>query len=82
MFVSVAEQYVEIVVDDGIAEVVDAGDWEQIVDEFVAAVRDGRVGRGMVIAINRCTDLMAEHFPPGENEKNLLPDHLIQIAPG
>ena len=33
-------------------------------------------------AIDQCTELMAQHFPPGNNEQNLLPDHLIQIAPG
>ena len=79
---SVAEHYVEILVDDGIAELVDAGVWEQIAEESAAAVREGRLGAGMVIAISRCTELMAQHFPPGADQKNLLPDHLIQLAPG
>jgi putative membrane protein len=82
LFVSVAEQHVEILVDDGISELVERGVWEQIVDESIAAVREGRVGEGMVIAIDRCTELMARYFPPVEGEENRLPDHLIQIAPG
>ena len=81
-FVSVAENYVEILADDGVAQVVDENQWRQIVDEYVKAVRNGQVGEGMAIAIDHCTELMATHFPPGENEQNLLPDHLIQIAPG
>lgn len=81
-FVSVAEHYVEILADDGVAQVVDEGQWRQIVDEYLEAVRKGRVGEGMVLAIDDCTELMANHFPPGEVEHNLLPDHLIQIAPG
>jgi putative membrane protein len=82
LFVSVAEQYVDILVDEGIGELVDKDVWKQIVDESLAAVREGRVGEGMVIAIDRCTDLMARYFPPVEGKENLLPDHLIQIAPG
>ena len=81
-FVSVAEDYVEIVADDGVTQVVDEALWQQIVDKYVSAVRDGRVGEGMVGAIDQCTELMAKHFPPGEDEHKLLPDHLIQIAPG
>ena len=81
-FVSVAERFVEILADDGVAEVVHEDRWRQIVDDYLQAVREGRVGEGMVSAIDRCTDLMAKHFPPGEHETNLLPDHLIQIAPG
>jgi putative membrane protein len=81
-FVSVAEHYVEILADDGVAQAVDEGLWRQIVGDYLDAVRIGRVGEGMVKAIDDCTELMAKHFPPGEDEKNLLPDHLIQIAPG
>ena len=81
-FVSVAEHYVEILADDGVAQVVDEIQWRQIVDEYLKAVRSGRVGEGMAIAIDQCTELMAKHFPPGEEEHNLLPDHLIQIVPG
>jgi putative membrane protein len=80
-FVSVAEDYVEILPDEGVAEVVDEGVWRRIVDEYVDAVREGLVGAGMVRAIDDCTELMAKHFPPAEDKKNLLPDHLIQIAP-
>lgn len=81
-FVSVAERYVEIVADDGVTQVVNEDLWAQIVDKYVLAVREGRVGEGMIEAIDQCTELMAQHFPPGNNEQNLLPDHLIQIAPG
>jgi putative membrane protein len=81
-FVSAAENYVEILPDEGVAQVVDEGLWRQIVDECLAKVREGHVGEGMATAIDRCTELMAKHFPPGDDEKNLLPDHLIQIAPG
>ena len=55
---------------------------DPILDEYLATVRQGHVGEAMATAIDRCTELMAKHFPPGDHERNLLPDHLIQIAPG
>ncbi len=81
-FVSAAESYAEILADEGVARLVDERVWRQIVDEYLATVRRGHVGEGMVTAIDRCTELMAKHFPPGEEEPNRLPDHLIEIAPG
>lgn len=80
-FVSVAESYAAILADEGVSQVVDESQWQQIVDDCLAMVRRGHVGEGMAMAIDRCTELMARHFPPGEYEENLLPDHLIQIAP-
>jgi putative membrane protein len=81
-FVSAGENYVEILPDEGVAQAVDESLWGPILDEYLATVRKGHVGEAMATAIDRCTELMAKHFPPGDNEKNLLPDHLIQIAPG
>lgn len=82
LFVSVAEQYVEIIADDGVQQIVSEELWQRIADDYLSKVRSGRVAEGMVLAIEQCMELMATHFPPGEHEKNLLPDHLIQIAPG
>jgi putative membrane protein len=81
-FVSAAEHYVEILADEAVAQGVDEELLREIVEAYVADVREGHVAEGMVAAIDHCTELMAAHFPPGEDETNLLPDHLIQISPG
>jgi putative membrane protein len=84
LFVSAGERYVEILADQGIASVVDDAQWQGIVDGFVDNVRAGRIGEGFVQAIEQCSTLMAEHFPPEPDQISLLPDHLIEIdsAPG
>jgi len=43
IFVSVAEHYVEIIVDSAIAETVDNTRWAQAVDEFVTKVKSGHI---------------------------------------
>lgn len=80
-FVSVAERYVEILADQGVAERVDDGQWQVVVDEFVAAARSGDAAAGMTTAVERCAALMAEPFPPEPQSINRLPDHLMEIDP-
>lgn len=78
-FVSLAERYVEIVADKGIHEKLGEARWKNIIDEFVAEVRRGRVVDGFVEAIGACGAAMAEHYPPDPADINELSDGLIEI---
>jgi len=80
IFVSVAEHYVEIIADEGIAERVDAAVWQRTVDDFVTQVRAGRISEGFESAVDRCRDVLWEHFPDEDGGRpNELPDHLIEL---
>jgi putative membrane protein len=79
LFVSEAERYVEIIADRGINEKVSAGTWERIVAEFTAKVRAGRAGDGFVAAVEASGALMAQHFPRRADDRNELPDVLIEL---
>jgi len=75
IFVSLAEHYVRIVADDGIAAKVGAAGWQSTVDALIGHVRDGRITEGFVAAIERCAAVLAEHAPP-DGSPNALPDRL------
>jgi putative membrane protein len=75
IFVSLAEHYVRIVADDGIAAKVGASEWQSTVDALISHVRDGRITEGFVAAIERCGAVLAEHAPP-DGSPNALPDRL------
>lgn len=79
IFVSLAERYVEIIADQGIAEKIDQGVWQEIVDDFIVDVRRGQIAEGYKRAVDRCGALLKEHFPGGSNAANELPDHLIEL---
>ncbi len=79
VFVSVAEHYVEIIVDSGIAEVVDNSLWETTVEEFVAHVRKGEISAGFESTIERCRVVLWEHFPALDGRPDELPNHLIEV---
>jgi len=79
IFVSVAEHYVEIIVDRAVADAVDNSLWEQTVDEFVQHVRNGEIAKGFSITVEQCRDVLCEHFPAPHGRPDELPNHLIEI---
>jgi len=79
VFVSVAEHYVEILADAGIHERSSKGEWDDVVTYFIADVRAGRIEQGFLSAIAACGDKLAQHFPRRENDKNELPNRLIEL---
>ncbi len=79
LFVSVAEHYVELIADKGINDAVAEGAWDEIVSDFVGSVRIGRIAEGFDHAIARIGALLKTHAPAGDENRNELPDHLIEI---
>ena len=79
VFVSLAEHYVEIIVDEGIAAVVDDEVWTETVSEFVAHVRRGDVARGFERTLEHCREVLWTHFPHEGGKPDELPDHLVEL---
>jgi putative membrane protein len=79
LFVSAAERYVEILADQGIHQRVEQGTWDGIVADFVRHVRQGQVTEGFLAAIASCGEILAVHCPRQADDRDELPDRLIQI---
>ena len=79
LFVSITEHYVEIIADKGINDVVPEGVWDQAVAEFIHQVKAGDMTLGFLNTIKTCGDVLAEYFPGSAENRNELPDHLIEI---
>lgn len=79
IFVSVAEHYVEIIVDKGVAEVVDDRHWQAVVEDFIAHVKRGEIAAGFDSAIDQCRQVLWEHFPAEHGRPDELPNHLIEV---
>ena len=79
LFVSVAERYVEVIADRGINDKVKADAWKEIVAEFVKRVKRGEIAEGFLVAIAACGQPLAAHFPRPEDDRNELPNRLIEI---
>jgi putative membrane protein len=79
IFVSEAERYVEILVDQGIASQIDNAVWDDIIATFTKQVKQGQTLQGFLTCIEACgTHLKAK--VPATGQKNELPNHLVILS--
>jgi uncharacterized membrane protein len=74
VYLLLADRRVEIVADRGINARVGAAAWDAICGEMQSAFAAGRFEAGAILGIEAISDLLAAHFPPGEENPNELPD--------
>lgn len=76
---SLMERRVQVLADKAINERVPPGTWDNLVQEMLQGINDGRPTEAFCRAIERCGDLLAQHFPvrPDDNPDELA-DDLIQ----
>jgi putative membrane protein len=67
IYVSLAERYARIVVDDGAAKAIRQSEWKAIVDKLTREMGTGAPTDALTEAAARCGDLLAEHFPADES---------------
>ncbi|PSS57026.1 TPM domain-containing protein [Pseudomonas sp. BBP2017] len=79
IFVSEAERYVEILVDEGISRHLDNQVWDGIVQRFTEQVRQGQTLQGFITCIEACGELLSQHVPL-THERNELPNRLVVLA--
>lgn len=79
IYLSMAEHRAEIVADEAIASKVAPEVWGEAMAAMLAYLREGRLAEGMVAAIDKVGEVLAEHFPLGEGDSNELPDRLIEV---
>ena len=78
IFVSEAERYVEILVDEGISKRLDDSNWDAIVQAFTQQVKQGQTLGGFIACIEACGDLLKVHVPVTQT-RNELPNRLVVL---
>ncbi|MBC8982666.1 hypothetical protein PS683_00363 [Pseudomonas fluorescens] len=78
IFVSEAERYVEILVDDGISRHLDDSSWDAIVMAFTQQVKQGQTLAGFISCIEACGELLKVHVPVTQ-PRNELPNRLVVL---
>jgi len=79
VYLLLADRRVEIVADRGIDARVGSAAWDVICREMQAAFAAGRFEAGALLGIQAISDLLAEHFPPGDHNPNELPDRPVVL---
>jgi putative membrane protein len=79
LYLSLDERLAEIVADAAVHAKVPPERWGDAMVALVDEVRAGRPAQGMAAAVGHIGAIVAEHFPKTEEDKNELPDRLIEL---
>ncbi|WP_305095468.1 TPM domain-containing protein [Croceibacterium aestuarii] len=79
IYLSMREHRAEIVADEAITSKVEPEVWGDAMAALLAELKQGRVGAGMVAAIGKVGEILAAHLPRAEDDRNELPDRLIEL---
>src|SRR5690348_8848016 len=79
IYLSLAERRAEIIADEAILKVTDDHTWGEAMTELLTNVRAGRIGDGIVAAVERVGAVLSEHFPRSAQDSNEIPDKLIEL---
>lgn len=79
LFLSISDRKAIVLADEGIARKLPTSTWDQVCNLMIQAAKSERLGDGIVAAIQKCGDILAEHFPAqsGSVPKNELQNKLI-----
>ena len=79
IFVSLYEQYIEIIADSAISAKIDNALWQSTIDAFVEKVKNEAFEEGYLQAITEVGALLVHHFPIEKEDKNELSNGLIEV---
>lgn len=77
IFVSYLERQVRIIADSGIARKIPQDLWNIIADDLASGIKNGKTKEGFIAAVEKCGELLEEHFPCGKENPNELADGLV-----
>ncbi len=79
IYLSMREHRAEIVADEAIASKVSAEVWGAAMADMLKDIRKGQVADGLAAGVADVGAVLAEHFPRAEDDRNELPDRLIEV---
>ena len=78
ILISLFEHRVQVLADSGINEKVPEQTWEEIVDTIIAGLKSGDACTATCRAIERCGELLQEHFPRKHDDTDELPNLIVE----
>jgi putative membrane protein len=77
ILISLLEHRVEVLADKGINEKVSSGTWDEIVRIVTAGLKSGNACDAFCKAIDRCGEILAQHFPRAADDRDELANKLL-----
>ncbi|MGH7827777.1 MAG: TPM domain-containing protein [Candidatus Binatia bacterium] len=77
ILISLLEHRVEVLADKGINEKVSPGTWDEIVQIVTTGLKTGNACDRLCKAIERCGEILAQHFPRRPDDRDELANKLV-----
>ena len=78
LYICMKPRRIEVLADSGIHSKVDPATWEHMVEKIASGGRQGRLADGLAAAIHSTGELLAQHFPRRTDDRNELPDRVVE----
>jgi putative membrane protein len=78
LYVCMIPRRIEVLADSGIHAKVSQESWETTVAQIASEARAGRLSEGLAAAIRTVGALLAQHFPRGSDDRNELPNRVVE----
>lgn len=78
IYVSVFERSVQILADKGINDKVDPQVWDDVVAMITSGIKAGKPGEALCKGVERCGELITEHFPIKHDDTDELPNLIVE----
>lgn len=72
LFMSFYERRAVVLADKGIADLLPATVWDQVVSQMTGAMKTGKLCDGLSSAITQCGEILIQHFPQKDPDENQL----------
>ncbi|MDT0575392.1 hypothetical protein RM533_04250 [Croceicoccus sp. F390] len=79
IYLSLRERRAEILADQAIAGRVSEDVWGEAMAAMLFELKQGRTAPAMIVAVRQVGLVLAEHFPRETDDRNELPDRLIEL---
>ncbi len=77
IFLSVKEQRIEILADEGINAKVEQKTWDQLIKKLIMSIRLGETCKGICEVVEQVGEILTLYFPIQADDKNELPNEVI-----
>ena len=77
IYLSVFEGKVWVLGDRGVDAAVPPGFWQEVVDQVVAGIKEGRPAAAICAAVGRIRGMLVEKFPAAPGDTNELPNLIV-----
>lgn len=77
LFVSLLERRAVVLADKAIADKVPANTWKEVCDILVSGCKTKEIEMAFADAILKCGDILKDHFPRRQDDKNELSDRFV-----